>query len=151
MNPNEIKPAIRGKSDFYSWQLYRWIKKWPHSTKIWAGTWNSVSGIDKDKKVLYIGDERDGEWIHARLLRNLCSYGENLDRWAYGPGHDTANWEDVTEKFWSEYMRIGVCAIHGDYAHRWETNGDERTCLNCREKEKQKLITVKKLVWEATK
>src|SRR5690625_1551978 len=100
----QIKPKEKGKSDLFSWQLYRWLKKRPHAIKIWAGTWNSVSGIEPEKSVLYIGFERDGDWIHARQLRNLCLHGANLDCWAYGPAHDTRNWADVTNEFWQRYF-----------------------------------------------
>lgn len=135
----QIKPKEKGKSDFFSWQLYRWARKRPQALRIWAGTWNCVNGIDAEKTVLYIGFERDGDWIYARQLRNLCLHGANLDCWAYGPGHDTRNWIDITEQFWQSYLEIGVCAIHGDYAHNWSVVDDKRTCTHCAKTEKKEI------------
>lgn len=146
-----IKPARRGKADFFSWQLYRWVKAKPHAVQIWRGTWNSATGVDRQRPVLYIGhmdaDESGGRWFHGRLLRNLCLHGQKLDGYAYGPGHDTAHWEEITAEWWMEYMRIGVCAIHGDYAHDWAENGDARTCRHCGKRERRTVETVERAVW----
>ena len=143
----EIKPAAKGKSDFFSWQLYRWAKDKPHAMRIWAGTWSNVNGVDRERPILYIGWERDGYWIHARQLRNLCAYGANLDCYAYGPGHDTKNWVDVTDAFWADYFKKGVCAIHGDYAHDWNESGDLRTCNHCGAKEKKESRLITREIW----
>lgn len=148
----QIQPKVKGKSDFFSWQLFRWVRKYgPGRCKIWLGTWNSWSGMDREKPVLYIGDERDGEWIHARLLRNLCTYGATLNTniYAYGPGHDTKNWKDITDEFWVDYMKRGVCAIHGDLCHEWDVNGDIRTCQYCGKVEEKEIIMVPKEKWNA--
>jgi len=146
---DQIKPKEKGKSDFFSWQLYRWAKKRPEAMKIWSSTWNCVSGIDAEKTVLYIGFERDGDWIHARQLRNLCLHGSNLDCWAYGPCHDTRNWVDITDQFWERYFEIGVCAIHGDYAHNWSNGIDTRTCRYCGKTETKQIKPVTTEVWVA--
>lgn len=137
LKADDIKPEIKGKSDFFSWQLYRWVKANPKRVKVWLAAWNSVTGIDFNSPTLYIGDDRDGSWIHARQLRSLCTRGANLTCMAYGPAHGTENWLDVTEQFWADYLRIGVCAIHGDYAHDWEVTGDKRICKHCSKQEKQ--------------
>lgn len=146
---NEIKPTTKGKSDFFSWQLFRWVRKNPECTKVWAGTWNNCTGVDREKSVLYIGYERDGKWIHARQLTNLCTHGARLDCFAYGTAHDTENWVDVTDAFWSDYMKKGVCAIHGDYAHNWSQEGGRRTCSYCGKTEKRETRMVPTEVWVA--
>lgn len=146
-----IKPATREKADFFSWQLYRWVKAKPYSVQIWRGTWNSATGIDRQRPVLYIGHmdytESGNRWFHGRLLRNLCLHGQRLEGYAYGPGHDTAHWEEITEQWWAEYMRIGVCAIHGDYAHDWDEEGDSRTCRNCGKRERRTVELVRRTAW----
>ena len=146
-----IKPRQRGKADFFSWQLYRWIKARPYSFQIWRGTWNSATGIDPDRPVLYIGhmeENTPGEyWFHGRMLKNLCLHGQKIESYAYGPSHDTAHWEDVTEDWWNEYMRIGVCAIHGDSAHAWEEQADTRTCKHCGKKERRTVELVRRTTW----
>lgn len=144
MNIKQFKPAVKGKSDKFSWQLYRWAKKNPHALRIWSATWNSVRGVDPDHRQLYIGYKRDGNWIHARQLRNLCSYGARLDCFAYNRGHDTENWIDVTGWFWREYLRKGVCAIHGDRVHDFiKINRNSRKCKHCGEHQTRTVITSK--------
>lgn len=147
----QVKPKIRGKSDFYSWQLYRYMKKFnnPIEFRIWAATWNSCYGVQPDSPSLYIGSERDGIWIHARQLRNLCSVEQKVERYAYGAPHDTANWMDVTDSFWSDYLKKGVCAIHGDYAHKFHENGDLRTCEYCGKKERKQTSMVEIDAWQS--
>lgn len=146
----QIKPKVRGESDFFSWQLYRYMKKYnnPSEQRIWAATWNTCYGIQPDNQSLYMGSERDGDWIHARLLKNLCLRGQTLDRRAYGLPHDTENWVDVTDTFWSDYLRIGVCAIHGDYAHEWSYHhGDMRTCDYCNKTEQKNIVLQPVVFW----
>jgi hypothetical protein len=147
IDSNTIKPKSRGKSDFFSWQLYRWVKKFPNRITIWSATWNCGTGVDHKKRSLYIGDQRDGEWIYARQLRNLCLIGQKLEAYAYYAAHDTANWEDVTDWFWAEYMRIGVCAIHDDYSHNFDERDDERVCRHCGKKEIRITEMVERRKW----
>jgi hypothetical protein len=148
-----IKPANHGKSDFFSWQLYRWAKQKPLMLQIWEGTWNSVSGTDRGHPVLYIGymdsDTPGEKWLHGRKLRELCCHGQNIEGCAYGPGHDTAHWKEITKEWWKKYMRIGVCAIHGDFAHNWNESGDTRICEYCGKKEHKQIEMVEKVTWVA--
>lgn len=146
----DIKPSVKGQSDFFSWQLFRWIRKNPTAFRIYVGTWNSVDGINPDHPVFYIGYEReDNSWISARNLRNLCCVNQDLQSYSYGPSHDTANWIDVTEAFWTDYMKKGVCAIHGDNAHEWDEKDDGlRYCIYCCETQilKTKMVEVSEWV-----
>ncbi len=145
-----IKPQKHGKSDFFSWQLYRWVKKFPTRLTIWSATWSSTAGFDSDNRTLYIGSKRDGTWIHCANLSNLCVRDRRIEGWAFGNAHDTENWEDVTEQFWNKYMQIGVCAIHGDSAHDFVTDGLTRTCKYCSKKERQIVELVERKRWIAT-
>ena len=149
---SDIRPERRGRSDFYSWQLYRWLRSKPLYRQIWRGTWNSAIGIDRDRPVLYIGhmdtDTPGERWLHGRMLRNLCLHGQDIQSYAYGPGHDTAHWREITDEWWEEYMRIGVCAIHGDYAHAWRVAGDKRTCIRCGKVERSIQVSHRRTLWE---
>lgn len=151
IDAKNIKPKQRGKSDFFSWHLYRWIKDLPYSCQIWRGTWNSATGIDRDRPVLYIGhmdDDTPGErWLHGRMLHNLCLHGQSIEGYAYGPGHDTEHWEEITEEWWAEYTKKGVCAIHGDLSHEWVEDGDTRTCKHCGKQEHRTTKLVEITVW----
>ena len=145
---NNIKPKVKGQSDFFSWQLFRWIRKNPTAFRIYAGTWNSVDGVNPDKPVLYIGHEReDVKWISARKLRNLCCVNQDLKSYSYGPCHDIANWVDVTEVFWAEYMVKGVCAIHGNNSHKWLGDPSRRVCQHCGKAQESETIMIPTTVW----
>lgn len=144
INPEDIKPKENGKADFFSWQLYKWVKKYPDRTKVYKKS-DAIPYAQ-----LFIGaiDEDDHSWFYGRILRYLCRYGDRLDSFAYGPAHGVPEWRDVTEKFWSDYMKIGVCAIHGDFAHKWVVEGDKRVCQYCGKVEIKRIKMVPKEVWE---
>lgn len=146
---DEIKPAVARHSDFFSWQLYRWVKKYPERTRVWAATWNSATGVDREHPVLVIGSDRDESWIMGAPLSQLCAYGAKIESYAYGGAHDTANWVDVTEAFWSDYRKKGVCAIHGDLAHEWEYSEDRNTrvCVYCGKHESKKIVMRPVEIW----
>jgi hypothetical protein len=151
LNPEDFRPKVKGESDFFSWQLYRWLKKHKHYTRIYKGTWNSITGHDLSRDVFYIGrkDDKDSSWCHCRELRNLCTYRSGLEMFAYGGCHGVKDWEDVTEWFWDEYRRIGVCAIHGDYAHKWNyLYPTKRKCEYCGKIETSHTKTIKQEVWK---
>lgn len=149
IDPNSIKPALRGKSDFFSWQLYRWVKASPHYTEIWRGTWNSFTGLDEKRPTLYIGRMDEGLWMHGRTLRHLCRHGENLESFAYSPAHDTRRWVNVTDEWWAEYRQIGVCAIHNGTAHHWTYGVEIRSCDYCGEVQRRgvQIETVTRKIW----
>lgn len=146
---SDIKPKVKGQSDFFSWQLYRYMRKYtdPKDQRVFAGTWNSIDGVNPLRPVLYIGQLSKDLWFSGRQLRNLCRHGGSIVRYAYHAGHDTKNWVDVTDAFWSDYMKIGVCAIHGDLAHDWDVSGDERTCRYCGKREIKRIKMVEKEIW----
>lgn len=149
INKDDIKPKVKGQSDFFSWQLFRWIRKNPTAFRIYKGTWNSIDGLNADNTALYIGYEREnGGWIIARNLRNLCCVNQDLQSYSYGGCHDTANWIDVTQEFWSDYMKKGVCAIHGDNAHDWTNCESRRVCNHCGKVQESTIIMVPKIVWQ---
>ncbi len=146
---NLIKPKVRGKSDFFSSKLYEWIKKKPYYSKVYKPTWCNIEGITGEPKSLYIGSGVDDEgWFHGVQLRSLCRHSAKMQAWAFGPNFDTKNWVDYTDEFLAEYMRIGVCAIHGDYAHKWIEDGDTRECEYCHKIEHKKHKMVKREYWE---
>lgn len=141
----QVKPTSHGKSDFFSWQLYRWLVKNPDAIRIYERNENNNgSVVDSD---LIIGYPRDGDWVHGRQLRNLCLQGADLQCYAYGAAHGSRDWKDVTYDFWEAYVLRGVCAIHGDYAHKWELNGDTRVCEYCYKTESKVIRGTTQVVW----
>lgn len=146
---NKIKPEVRGQSDFFSWKLYQWMKKKPYYSKVYRSTWCNIEGITDKPEALYIGSGVDSEgWFHGVQLKSLCRDGAKMQAWAFGPNFDTKNWIDCTDEFWANYMLVGVCAIHGDYSHKWVKDGDSRECEYCNKVEHKKFKMVKREYWE---
>lgn len=149
INQEKFKPLIKGKADFYSWQLYKWMKKKPYFCRIYKGVWNSATGYDNLKPVLYIGSIDDGCFV-GNLLKRICGYGSKLSSYAYcSKEHHVDEWEDVTEQFFDDYRKKGVCAIHGDMCHKWTYNvgGSFRKCEYCGKEENMTIVFQHKKVW----
>lgn len=140
IDPKTIQPEQDGKSDFFNWQLFRWARKNPCFCEVWE----TLNGTQ------YIGlsdvDIRDDLWLYGRRLRNLCCYSQSLERCAYPlPNKST----DVTEKFWADYMKRGVCAIHGDMEHKWHDAGEGiRRCDYCGKIEHRRIEMRPVEIWE---
>lgn len=143
------QPKEKGKSDFYSWNLFRWLRKQDKEKHPLLKKTKMYRGEDG---LLYIGSRYDQEEknVSGFRLRELCSTGSN-DRFPtvfYHP--KSCGWEDVTEWFWSEYERIGVCAIWGDMSHDFTYLSDNtaRMCQHCGKIEKRKVEMVERVTWE---
>ena len=150
MNAEKYKPSKKGVSGFYSWQLYRWMKKNPDFCKVYLGVWNSATGYDPNRTVLYIGFLDDGCFM-GNLLARTCTCNSKLDSWAYcSKEHHLDEWQDVTESFFKDYEKRGVCAIHKGMAHKWTyyPGNNKRTCKYCGDVQERKTVMVQKEVWE---
>lgn len=141
------QPKVKGQSDFYSWNLFRWLR-YQHAKKT-----HPTIRVYKSPRIYspYVIGYRnhDGDIIGIRL-KELCSSESNRqfpNVFCYG----NQDWQDVTDWFWGEYERIGVCAIHGDWAHDWEYLKDRsaRMCKHCGKIEKKKIKMVERVSWEA--
>lgn len=150
LQAKDFKPDGSG---FFSENLYKWLKKNPSYNKVYRSPWNGVNGYDPESPTLMIGLKVDCEkgWFHGNQLRRVCS-GSRMDTqaFAYGYAEMRVNeWEDITEQFIAEYKRIGVCAIHGDWGHRFEDiSKTAKKCLNCGVVYKRKSKRVTKHYWE---
>lgn len=121
--PERVKPLARGKSGFFSWHLYEWLKRHPEHTRIYRGNVHYPGAI-------YIG-KQDGRFLHGALLEVVAKKGQTLDCWAF-VDKDKTKWVDITEEFWAEYQSKGVCAIFTDgSAHVYSVADDSRECLYC--------------------
>ncbi len=151
INPESIKPKLNGKSDFFSWQLYKWVKENQFLYEIWEGTYDNITGVNPENKVLYIGFmesvENKRAWFSGRILKNLCLINQKLNPFSYEHCHDIDNWKEITQEWWKEYRLKGVCAIHGDFSHKWIVSGNTRTCEYCKKTEYKTIEIVKKEVW----
>lgn len=147
LDPKEFQPKVKGESDFFSWQLFKWLNKHPHYTRIYKTNWCTLLGAKVDYPVLYIGLRQDGCMSGAHL-RHICHVGAPLQAWAHCHGEmDVDSWEDVTDEFYDNYRSIGVCAIHGDNWHDWVTDGEKRSCSRCKVSETKVVKMVPKESW----
>lgn len=93
-------------------------------------------------------------FIGSRLWRVLCIGAKaEVGCWTF-PVSDLAE----IKNFWSEYARIGRCAIDKDHDHhfvegagRWAEDGDVRTCNWCGHKQNRRtwIETVARQKWES--
>lgn len=144
-----IQPAVTGQSDFFSWQLYRWVKRRPDACEIWRGYWNPVTGLDASRPTLFIGEMMKDGWFHGRRLRSLCVHGGKLESYAHTPsGFGTDKWENISAEWWPEYMRIGICAIHSA-SHDWLEEGQRRVCKRCGAAQRKRVDFIERICWEA--
>jgi hypothetical protein len=140
LKAEDYKPKEKGISDFYSWNLYRWLRKN-------KGEYCEIFNTGQAFNHLIIGRKYpDGDIIGFRL-KELCSGSSTVkfpQKFCYGD----QEWPEVTEEFFAEYSRIGVCAIHGDMAHKWEYGGSLRGCEYCGKVERKKIKMVEVVSWE---
>lgn len=148
LEAKDFKPDDIG---FYSQNLHKWLKKHPYYSKVYASPWSQVWGYNPEKPILMIGFMGEDGWFHGYPLRSVCS-GSRMDKQPFAYGYTEMKleeWQDITEQFISDYKRIGVCAIHGDFAHRLDNiDSKTRVCLNCGAKYTKKARRITKHFWE---
>ena len=141
---SEIKPKEKYKSDFFSWNLYRFLSsKDPKN--------NCLNKIYQDPQdgTLYIGEKTYDNWgVRGFKLRRLCS-GSGKGKFPMVFAHmNSKSWLDITDEFFDLYMKIGVCAIHGDFAHSFIEKGNKRECEYCGKVERKYVKVVEKEYWK---
>src|SRR5690606_17189849 len=111
-----IRPAVRGKSDKFSWRLHQRSLK-NGRERVYLMAWTFLDGYRPASLGDLIGGHvhayqialgfLDREWFHGNTLRNVCTPGTPTHDWAYGPGHHVAEWIEITDWFWDNYLRVG--------------------------------------------
>lgn len=153
-----IRPAVNGQSDKFSWRMYKRALK-NGRERVYISTYNRITGetikpsLDALKagesihrSQLMIGHAIDDGWFHGSRLMAVTNAGRTLMDFAFGPNFDTANWLDVTDWFWREYLARGRCIIHGDLVHEWvRINASARKCAHCGKHERRTVRTVHKV------
>jgi hypothetical protein len=154
LDPNEFKPKKHKQSDFFSWQLFRWLKTQPPAYyQVFSSPWGGTLGYVPDAPILYIGRmEEDGSFSGTELRRH-CYHGQKINMFSYCMAeHRLDEWQDVTAQFWAEYREKGVCAIHGNNAHHFGDIGKDdttRTCQHCGHVDHKTIEMVPKTIWRA--
>lgn len=159
----KIKPAVKGKSDKYSWFLYNWIKKNKFlDLTVWFDTRSILDGKETnfDKKNIHIGQiwigSAESGWFHGSRLGSIL--GGKYQTWANPWMKNTHI--DITEWFWEEYLKDGRCIWDRNH-DRWIAddenryiyiNNNSRKCRWCGEwqyREIKKEIKIKRSeVWK---
>lgn len=150
INPNKIKPKVKGKSDFFSWQLYRYARQHKGDFKVFLGDWNSFSGHEDNPKTIYVSSYNDEIGIHAKPIKNLCRIDATLREMCYTHAHNIGEWQDITDEWLEEYLKKGVCHIHDEgVVHKWVYDGDDkRTCKYCGEEQVMSIKMVEVKEWK---
>ena len=150
-----IRPTVKGKSDKFSWRLYQRALKRGRE-RVYLMAWDSVNGyrppsfeVLKGEHVpaiqIALGQHDAAGWFHGNCLRSICTPGSAKHDWAYGPGHHVSEWIEITDWFWSNYLRVGRC-LFWKYEHHWiEINRNARKCEYCGKHERRQVVTRRKI------
>jgi hypothetical protein len=141
MDHTKFKPANGKKSDKFSINLFRFLRKHRHS-QVYVSHTCRITGKPKPfdfsnpkMNQIYIGRLlSDDGWFGGKCLANiLCGGRGYLEKWAFAPKH--LELEDITEWFTKNYTLEGRSLwdrsgeIHmRDDAGRWTNVGNTRRC-----------------------
>lgn len=140
----KLKPKNINKSDKYSSNLYKFIRKHEFKElKAYAPQWSMLDGsfkpFDFDNPCdgeIYIGHKDDTGWLVGRRLTDiLCGLSKWKEMYCYCPGPFYDNMIEITDWFWAGYEREGraLWDVHGKRhmmgdEGRWTYVGNTRKC-----------------------
>lgn len=152
ISANNFKPKVRGKSDKFSWNLYRLLKEWEDDVSVIRIGWNFLDGqCSLDRGQLYIcRDPKSGDFLSGNEIHQIMGQGPSKAHVAIGMMSKTPwwkhEWEDVTEWFFREYADKGRCLIVPNWSHEWiEINSNARKCKHCGQHQRREVYTKRKL------
>ena len=139
MNIEKFNPK---KDPKYNSFIYRFLKRYkkiiPHSGMPVIAKFDTLG-------IWRIGWHDTGGWFIGAPIG--FSSGEKVEIYAFKPGGKV-----IEEVKWSDYQRIGGCAIN-ELAHKWrEINKNSRCCEYCgqwiRRKVKTEKVIRRRDIWE---
>lgn len=120
-----IKPKVKGKSDKYSWNLYCFIRDYPHIAKnVFATKWNPYSGYsnvpanDLFNQEIAIGFIDSTGIFSGSNVKSICLDQKNANNVLYSKYYPDVI-EDITDYFWENYIKYGVCFLEMNYEHKY--------------------------------
>ena len=120
---DRIRPAKKGVSDFFSWNLYRFAQKHPNFTRVYLMQREADSAPR-----LYLGyPDRDGSLL-GNGLNEILRERSTFPLWSMALPD---NAKEVTADFWAYYEQTGACTLDNIFYHAWQANGDGETCAHC--------------------
>lgn len=135
----KIKPKNINKSDKYSANLYKYFKENPNSR-----VFKSKNVDNRSATKILIGEANE-EAITGTTLNHILT--DNFNKW-YMLYSEYGEYEDFTETFINEYIRIGRCVwdeehsgwMRGDDNRFNYNNENERICNWCGEVQRKKEV-----------
>ncbi len=159
---NEIKPKVRGESDKYSWNLYKFINKVRYCNKVIVDieSWQRDEGepfdIRRIKECGYLKRQhvfivREGYFQSGKKLASILSGVPPLHQTFYYGWLQNDRILDITEVFWDEYKRRGRCLffaheehfIKGIESRYIQINKHSRKCRWCGHIQTRSIKTIK--------
>lgn len=119
-------------------RLRRWLKRHSHypQTRVFAMGWRHLDGPvdcnphDMLGQDIWIGFRDDRYICGANVKHVLTGITKSTQAWALAVGR-TSSPTDITEWFWREYARLGICLVF-ENAHAWvKINRNARKCSRC--------------------
>lgn len=128
--PFDLRSIDHKKHQKFSPNLQKWMRKLSEPMRSTTKVYRDHEGF------LWIGSISDDGWFYgSKLVRVLCN-GTKEHRGAY-PRKQFQRFAEV-KNFWSEYRRIGRCAIDAEHQEhylnsdsRFSVNGATRCCNWC--------------------
>lgn len=157
INPEDYRPAKNKVSDKFSWNFYKALKEYEAANvKVYQFGWCPIMGqCSPEIGVLLVTFTYGKDFIISGSLERIRASGDKsigvCRSWS-GVFFDDIEKIDVTEKFFRDYQRIGLCLVDS-YAHDWiEINKQSRKCKHCGKHErrtiKKRVRLERKEVWE---
>ncbi len=139
MNLNLIKPKVKGESDKYSWNLYKYLHKYKGNTRVYYNK-SDIMSSDKDsynKNTLRLSDILVGtpvEHEDSVIGNSLLEILRKVPSQQYWYQSALITYSDITEEFYNDYIDIGRCLIDNSHTG-WLRNTDNRfTYINDNER-----------------
>lgn len=147
MNLKDIRPAIKGVSDKFSWNLYKWLNNKQNRDCNFDKVY-FIPSDDNDKfdlnnikpSQILIGNRWSSTCIAGRMLNSILG-SNRVQTASYTNG---GGWRidlaiDITDDFFRRYIEIGRCLFfsHNDEtwivgeSQRYEYSGNNRICKWC--------------------
>lgn len=151
---NKFKPAVKGKSDKFSWRFHKRMLKYGREQvylMAWCGTHGKIdislddlNGFIRPSRIA-IGSMDGDRWFSGDTLAGICKDGGPTTGWAYSGAHNIHKWIDITDWFWTNYERHGRCMFF-KHLHSWiSINRNSRKCEWCGTHERREVETIKRI------
>ena len=162
----KIKPQIKGESDKYSWNLWKWLNKYKtEKLRVYYlpnHEDDKYDPTDFDNVQILIGERWRDNCIVGMTLRTIIATDRGLQSGAFttGCGYNVHVAQDVTEQFFEDYIEFGRCFLfehgawlrNGDKQFTYQDDGNERWCNWCGRVERKRIEVetkiIERVIWE---